>query len=48
MSDLVEPQNASPKLLPDADKIGRWEQIWFQNVTIENSEALDDKNKFGV
>ena len=48
MSDLAEPQNASPKLLPDTDKIGRWEQIWFQNVTIENSEALDDKSKFGV
>ncbi len=39
MSDLPEPQNVSPKLLPDTDKIGRWEQIWFQNVTIENSDA---------
>ncbi len=39
MSDLPEPQNVSPKLLPDTDKIGRWEQIWFQSVTIENSDA---------
>lgn len=35
MSDLPEAQNVSPKLLPDTDKIGRWEQIWFQAVTIE-------------
>ena len=38
MDDLSEPQNVSPKLLPDTDKIGRWEEIWFQNVTIKNSD----------
>jgi hypothetical protein len=39
ISDLPEPNNVSPKFLPDTDKIGRWQQIWFQNVTIANSEA---------
>jgi hypothetical protein len=35
---LPEPQNVSPKLLPDNEKIGRWEQIWFQNVIVEGGD----------
>ncbi len=37
--NLKFPQAASPKLLSDSEKIGRWEQIWFQNVTIEKGNA---------
>ena len=38
VSDLPKPNNISPKLLPDTDKIDRWKHIWFQNVTIANSD----------
>jgi len=34
-SKLPQPEVASPKLLTDAEKIKRWSEIWFPDVTIE-------------
>ena len=37
--DLGAPQPASPRLLSKSEKLSRWEQIWFRDVVIENSDA---------
>ena len=36
---LQPPCAASPKLLPDDEKISRWETIWFPEVTIEPEQS---------
>ncbi len=38
-NDLNPPQAVSPKSLSDPEKIGRWEQAWFQNVIIEKGNV---------
>lgn len=35
--ELPQFEKSSPKLLSDIEKVARWEEIWFQNVTIEKN-----------
>ena len=42
--DLLAPsQVASPKLLSSEEKIKRWKEIWFPNVSIVHRNAQQEK-----